>query len=140
MRRMNGRNQYLCHFCNHPCTRPNKKDRCTEYGKHARWNYCWDCHVCYAVASGARLKAVKLWQREIGAHKNFYQVLIDYQSNNTTISHFKDDTYEFTIGGKTYYAQPKSYRYKKLLEFPKTLNQINPKNMMEKIKIYLLFS
>ena len=67
-------------------------------------------------------------------------MIIDYQNNNTVISYFKDDTYQFTIGGKTYYGQPKSYRYKKLLELPKPLNNISPDNIMEKIKMYLLFS
>src|SRR5512135_342795 len=88
MRHMNGKNQYICHFCQKPCAKTNKRDVCKDFGKKARWNYCWDCNVAYAVSPGIRLQAIKLWQHDPKEPKNFYQMLIDYKHQKTSLSYY----------------------------------------------------
>jgi hypothetical protein len=136
---MNGKNQYRCHFCNKICGNP-RNDRCKEFGKYARWQSCWNCEVSYAIGPKISLKAIKLWKHDPNEPKNFYQMLIDYKHKNTIISYFPKYVYPAYYEYPNYPFRGQEYRYQKLLDLSKPLNNITPNNLLEKIKMYLLFS
>ncbi len=139
MNRMNGRNQYRCHFCNNMCGKPRNAS-CKELSKHACWHTCWDCCVSYAVGPKISLKGMKFWQSDPKEPKDFYQMLINYKNKNTIISHFKEYHYPAYYEYPNHKIGKKEYRYNKLLELAKPLSNINPENLLDKIKMYILFS
>ncbi len=134
-------NQYKCKFCHGGCERP-KHSSAQEYGKYARWQTCWKCNVSFAVGPYLSLKALKLSIRDPENKDNLYQVVVDLKNNQTYINYFEEDKTP-RYRGLFFYNSGRNqnqYIFKRLLELPRAINSITPKNLMEKIKLYLLFS
>jgi hypothetical protein len=168
MNRMNGKNQYRCHFCEKICERP-LVSKCPEFGKYARWHGCWKCNVMYAVGPKCTIRGVQFWTADPKSSEgSSYQMLIDFKNKKTKIDHYEARETEYTFTGGSLYLSPgdkiiigsdptnehivtsvsngsykakrKEYLFTNVLKLDKALNGITPKNVYEKIKMYILFS
>lgn len=131
MKRMNGKNQYICHFCGRACIKPADDSCPKEFGKFSRWQVCWNCKVSYAVGPKVNLKGIKLWQYDPRKPRNFYQVFVNYKTNKTEINYMEEKT--LSPDNRTYMS------FKRLIEFEHPV-RFTPDNLLDKIKTYLLFS
>lgn len=121
---MNGKNRYICDFCKGVCYRsPHRLDK-NEYGKGAFWHFCYPCDVRYGVTPKG---IVKLKVFSCPKEKDFYQFRVDYKRARSEIGFYHSD-------------DPYNSYYKALLEFDYIVHDITPKNMLNKIKTYILFS
>ena len=126
---MNGFNQYICQFCQQPCT---NSIGCKRYGKKARWQRCTNCpiEVGYAINVKGIVQCIMFLTPNSNA--DHYQLSIDYQEQHTLIGFNK----------KQYTARNKKVWWKcdQLLKIDHCVNGITPANVHDKIKTYLLFS
>jgi hypothetical protein len=160
MNQTNGKNQYRCHFCQKMC---KVSDRAGKYGKYARWQHCSKCKdVFFAVGPAARLKAVHFHVPNPKQEDSYYTLEIDYKANETRIDYWSPPTQNLTFTGSLLNLTGGSYTVRganksftfgvsagkivwdpqpdRILTLNKPLKDINPKNVYEKIKMYILFS
>lgn len=166
MNRMNGKNQYRCHFCEKLCAPPVAK--CLEFGKHCRWQRCNRCDVSFAVGPKCTVRGMRFIVSDPKKDKSFYQLLINFKEQKTKIDYYdaRVAEYAFTGGGtfiypgakivvgsdqtnvytvtsvqnNMYKASRKEYLFKNILNLDKAPTHITPENVLEKIKMYILFS
>lgn len=160
MNRMNGKNQYRCHFCEKMCKPLNQK--CPEYSKHTRMHYCTFCDVHFAVGPKCRVHGAHFAAMDPKTEKNIYSLKINYKDNKTQIDYLEwtdqPDTTVISgwwpvVPGTTYtiasasgqtwtWTVPPKHRHivKPIMTLDKALKDINPNNVYEKIKMYILFS
>jgi hypothetical protein len=165
MNRMNGKNQYRCHFCNKMCRPLNTK--CPQFSKHARWHFCETCDVHFAVGPKCVVRGIKFQIADLKSEGSMYRMIIDFKNKKTIIDHyeFRETEYTFTgsysfrpgdtviigsdptnkhvvtsVSNDSFNAKRKEYLFTNVLKLDKSLNSITPKNVYEKIKMYILFS
>lgn len=160
MNQTNGKNQYRCHFCQKMC---RVSGRAGKYGKYARWQCCQQCKgVYFAVGPKSRLKAIHFHVVHPKQEDSFYTLEIDYKDNESRIEYWSPPNHTITFassllqlsgGSYTVRGTNKSFTFgvsagkiiwdpepEHLLTLPKCLKDITPKNVYEKIKMYILFS
>ena len=163
---MTGHNQYRCHFCEKMCRNTNQK--CPEFSKHARYHRCETCDAYYAIGPAARVQGARFAVFDPNNEENIYTITVNYKQKKTKIHYLEKckynrsiDTsafngYKFIItGGGTYppgttftttsgqtftIPYPNGFYIKELLVLDKAVKDITPKNALEKIKMYILFS
>lgn len=160
MNQMDGKNQYRCHFCMKMC-KP-LQEKCPEFSKHARWHYCRNCDTHFAVGPKCTLQGVQFGVADPKTEKNIYHMLINFKRNKTRIDYmdWTDElditltgtglvlvpgtTYTITSrnGGSWTYTVPPKWRHKvkPIITLDKAVKGVTPKNALDKIKMYILFS
>lgn len=118
---MNGFNQYICDHCNQPC-QINSRSR--KFGKGTRWQVCHSCppkntQLCYAISAQGKVKAI-MYNIKMGDFD--WQLVISYQDNETILNKLK------------------AYGNEEIIKIPSIAQGITPKNVLDKIKLLLLFS
>lgn len=155
----NGKNQYRCHFCQKMC---KVSGRAGKYGKYARWQICKCCPGTYfAVGPKARLKGIHFHIPNPKREDSHYTLEIDYKNNQTRIDYWVPPDFTFTGGiignlsGGSYtirYAN-KTFTFgvtankivwdpqpERLITLPKCLKDITPKNVYDRMMMYVIFS
>lgn len=127
---MNGFNQYICDFCQQPCRRFASAK---QYGNKFKWQKCQTCpiEILYAVHPTGIIRAIMF---NITNKGNIYQLIINKKSEKTEINYLKP----YSV---SYNGQPKTHYYHEtLLTLDSCVNGVTPQNVLEKIKLYILFS
>ncbi len=121
---MNGFNQYICDHCKQPC---QIASRTRKFGKGTRWQVCYNCcpetdkiQLCYAVTPQGKVNGIMYSARMDNGH---YQLVISYQDNETFV-----------------YKLGPLHHKEEIIKIPHCAQGVTPKNIMDKIKLLLLFS
>lgn len=119
---MNGFNQYICEHCKQPC---QIASRARKFGTGTRWQVCHTCppkntQLCYAITPQGKVKGIMYNIKMDGFH---WQLVISYQDNETTLN---------KLG--------LMYSKEEVMKIPSCAQGITPKNVLEKIKLFLLLS
>jgi len=146
--RMTGRNEYRCHFCNKTCKKGRKAE---EYSKHAMWHYCENCpstctknpvNIYYAVGPCSKIKGIQFSVPDKDDKRNSYNMEISYKEKQTRI--FRHELYkdpiEDRISSFLYIQSRPYYTSKDIIILDKIINDVTTKNVMDKMKMYILFS
>lgn len=126
---MNGFNQWICDFCGSACTVTNRANS-TDYGLLARWHVCENCsnaerQVCFAVRHTAMLVATMFTLVDPKEPTNMYRLILHNKNLETKVEYIPNSSV---------------YGNEKLLTVPYVAKGVTPKNVFEKIKLFLLMS
>lgn len=140
---MTSHNQYRCHFCNKIC---KKIGKAKGYSKYAFWHLCSNCpnKPSFAVGPASKIKGILFsvpipkdnrWENDEN-----YQLETNYKTKQTKISIITKKYYHHTSRvGDRWYSEVCN-RTRNLLTLDNCVNNITPQNVLDKIKMYLLFS
>lgn len=133
--KMTGRNEYRCHFCNKLCQKCGKAE---GYTKYAQWHYCNNCpaEVWFAVGPTSKIKGMTLSVKD--KEDKEYRMEINYKTKRTKI--YQMVSTQEAVWGLHDVEYVKKYVRKDILTLDKCVNDVTPENVMEKIKMYILFS